>query len=89
MSELLTRMKKKPSSSILFQSIFNSKVENQFIFEEQDLICFAIAEKEIESILNKLDTIKINGTGDRSSLLLKNFVNTINRSLLLLFQLFL
>ena len=45
--------------NLFFQSVFNSKiskVENQFNFEEKDLNRFDISEKEIESILDKLDT---------------------------------
>ena len=84
-------MKRKPSCSIYFSSVFNSKiskVENQFNFEEKDLNRFDISEKEIESILNKLDTSKANGPDDISNLFLKNLSKTISRSLLLLFQTF-
>ena len=74
---------------ILFfnSKVFNSKiskVENQFNFEEKDLNRFDISEKEIESILNKLDTSKDN----RPDSNLKNLPKTISRSLLLLFQTF-
>ena len=77
--------------NLFFQSVFNSKisnVENQFNFEEKDLNRFDISEKEIESILNKLDTSKANGPDDISNLFLKNLSKTISRSLLLLFQTF-
>ena len=77
--------------NLFFQSVFNSKiskVENQFNFEEKDLNRFDISEKEIESILNKLDTSKANGSTDMSNLFLKNLSKTISRALLLLFQTF-
>ena len=91
MNKLLTLMKRKPSCSICFSSVFHSKtskVENQFIFEEKDLNRVDISEKEIESILNKLDTSKANGPDDISDLFLKNLSKTLSRSLLLLFQTF-
>ena len=77
--------------NLFFQSVFNSKiskVENQFNFEGKDLNLFDISEKEIESILNKLDTSKANSPDDISNLFLKNLSKTISRSLLLLFQTF-
>ena len=88
MKKLLTLMKRKPSCSIYFSiqkfSIQKyQKVENQFNFEK-DLNRFDISEKEIESILNKLDTSKDN----RPDSNLKNLPKTISRSFLLLFQTF-
>ena len=77
--------------NLFFQSVFNSKtsnIENQFNFEEKDPNHFDISEKEIESILNKLDTSKANGPDDISNLFLKNLSKTLSRSLLLLFQTF-
>ena len=77
--------------NIFFQSDFNSKiskVENQFNFAEKDLNRFDISEKEIESILNKHDTSKANGSDDINNLFLKNLSKTISRYLLLLFQTF-
>ena len=77
--------------NLFFQIVFNSKiskVENQFNFEEKALYRFDISEKEIESILNKLDNSKANGPDDISNLFLKNLSKTISRSLLLLFQTF-
>ena len=78
--------------NLFSQSVFNSKisqVENQFNFGEKYLNLFDISVKEIESILNKLDTSKANGPDDKSNLFLKNLSKTISESLILLFQTFL
>ena len=87
----ITNEEKAEFFNLFFQSVFNSKiskVKNQFNFEEKDLNCFDISEKEIENILNKLDTSKANGPDDISKLFLDNLSKTISRSLLLLFQTF-
>ena len=77
--------------NLVFQSVFNpniSKFEHHFNFEEKNLNRFDISEKEIKSILNKLDTSKANGPDDICNLFLKNLSKTISRSLLQLFQTF-
>ena len=92
MNKLLTQMKRKPSSSIYFSWVFSiqkyQKLRTSSILKKKILIALIFQKKEVESILNKLDTSKANGPDDINNLFPKNLSKTISRSLLLLFQTF-